>query len=164
VAGSARRSIGLPEPAEALLADGEDNGNRRRLGQDALAHGHGGRDRDRVVADPGTAQPAVAPRDASHRGLVEHVVNVNQHGEAVRRRAERPHQVAGAVHVSAPRCLRQALAQPVDAHPLVAGAAVQFGQQHGVRGDRRRIEGCVSHVTWPNTTEDHEVERSVPFD
>jgi hypothetical protein len=103
-----------------------------------------------AAGEAGPAQPAVALRDASRRGLVEYVVDMNQHGEAVRRRAERPHQVAGAIHVPAPRRLGQAPAQPVDAHPLVAGAAVQFGQQHSVRGDRRRVEGRVSHVTWPS--------------
>jgi hypothetical protein len=65
---------------------------------------------------------------------------VNEDGETVRRRAERPYQVADLVDRTVPGCLLQAPLQPVDAHALVAGATVQFGQRHGIRGDRRRVE------------------------
>ena len=90
---------GAAQSAETLLADGENDRQRRfrRAGERALGHGHGGRDRDRVVADSRAAQPAVAPRDAPRRRLAEDVIDVNEDGEPVRRRAERPHQVAGLV-------------------------------------------------------------------
>jgi hypothetical protein len=79
-------------------------------------------------------------------------VDVNEDGEPVRRRAERPHQVAGLVDVSAPRLPGQAPLQPVDAYLLVAGAAGQFGQRHGIRGDCPGVESPsigsrVSYVT-----------------
>ena len=102
---------------------------------------------DRVVPDPRTAQPAVAPRDAPDGGLAEDVIDVHEDGEPVRRRAERPHQVADAIDVPAPGRSGQALPQPVDAHPLVARAAGQLRQRHGIRGDRFRIASHVSHVT-----------------
>jgi hypothetical protein len=43
--------------------------------------------------------------------------------------------------------VEQAPLQPVDAHLLVAGVAVQFGQRHGVGGDRPALEsrGVESH-------------------
>ena len=145
---------GAAQSAETLLADGEDDRQRRfrRAGERALGHGHGGRDRDRVVADPRAAQPAVAPRDTPRRRLAEDVIDVNEDGEPVRRRAERPHQVAGLVDVPAPRLSGQAPLQPVDAYPLVAGAAGQFGQRRGIRGDCPGVESPsigsrVSHVT-----------------
>jgi len=153
------------QPAEPLLADGEDDRKRHwsRLGEDASGDGYGGRDRDRVVTDPRAVQPAVALRNAPHRALAEDVVDVNEHGEAVRWRAERPHQVAGAIDVPAPGRLRQAALQPVDTHSLVAGTAVQFGQCHGISGDRLRVESRVLHVTWPNATRHHPADGSVPF-
>jgi hypothetical protein len=150
---------GAAQSAQTLLADGENDRQRRfrRTGECALGHGHGGhghggRDRDRVVADPRAAQPAVAPRDAPRRRLAEDVIDVNEDGEPVRRRAERPHQVAGLVDVPAPRLPGQAPLQPVDAHLLVAGAAGQFGQRRGIRGDCPGVESPsigsrVSHVT-----------------
>jgi len=95
---------------------------------------------DRVVPDPRTAQPAVAPRDAPDGGLAEDVIDVHEDGEPVRRRAERPHQVAGLVDVPSPGRPGQAPVQPVDAYLLAAAAAGQFGQRHGVRGDRLRVE------------------------
>ena len=148
---------GAAQPAEAFLADGEDDSHRQwsrpaRQGEDAFGDGHGGRDGDRVVTDPGTAQPAVPLRDAPYRGVAEDVVHVNQHGQAVGPRAERPHQVARLIDIPVPWPLRQAPLQPVDAHGLVASAAVQLGQRHGIGGDRRRIEGPVPHVTPANRT------------
>jgi hypothetical protein len=65
---------------------------------------------------------------------------MDEHGEAVRRRTERPYQVAGAIEAPTAGPLPQAPLQPVDAYALVAGAAVQFGQRHDVRGDGRRVE------------------------
>ena len=140
---------GTAQPAEPLLADGEHDGHRPRTrpGELPFGDGHGGRHGDRVVPDPRAAQPAVAPCDAALRGLVEDVVDVNEHGQAVRRRTERPHQVADPIDVPAPGSLLKAPLQPVDAHLLVPGPAVQFGQRHGIRGDRRRVERRLWHVT-----------------
>ena len=126
------------QATEPLFADGEDDGHRPRPAP--LGDGHGGRDGDRVVADPRTAQPPVVLRHAPRCGLVEDVVDVNEYGETVRRRTERPHQVADLIDRTDPGCLLQPALQPVDAHALVAGAAVQFGQRHGIRGDRRGVE------------------------
>ena len=74
-------------------------------------------------------------------------VYVNEHGELVRRRTERPHQVADTVDVLAAGRLLQAPLQPLDARALVASAVVQLGQRHGISGDRRRVESRVLHVT-----------------
>jgi hypothetical protein len=41
----------------------------------------------------------------------------------------------------------QRLLQPVDAHPLVAGAAGQLRQRHGIRDDYPGVASRVSHVT-----------------
>jgi len=91
------------QATEPLFADGEDDRHRQRFrpGQGPLGDGHGGRDGDRVVADPPAAQPAVALRDALDRRLAEDVIHVDEQGEAVRRRAERPDQVADAIDVPA---------------------------------------------------------------
>jgi hypothetical protein len=140
---------GAAQPAEPLLADGERDGQRlfSRAGERTLDHGDSGRDRDRVVADPRAAQPAVAPDDAPGGLFAEDVVDVHEDGETVRRRAERPHQVADAIDVPAPGRRGQALVQPVDAHPLVAGAAGQLRQRHGIRDDDPGVASRVSHVT-----------------
>jgi hypothetical protein len=140
--------VAVGRPTE--LAHGEDDGYRQRParpGQDALGHGHGGRDGDRVIADPRAAQPAIALRDAPHGGRIEDVIDVHEHGQAVRRRTERPDQVADVVDRTAPGCVLRAPLQPLDAHLLVAGAAVQLGQRHGVGGDRPDLEsrGVESH-------------------
>jgi len=56
------------------------------------------------TADPRAAQPAVPPGDAPGGLFVEDVVDVHEDGETVRRRAERPHQVADAIDVPALAC------------------------------------------------------------
>ena len=74
-------------------------------------------------------------------------------GEPVRRRAERPHQrCRPRRRTGSAGFAGQAPLQPVDAYLLVAGAAGQFGQRHGIRGDCPRVESPrigsrVSHVT-----------------
>jgi hypothetical protein len=72
--------------------------------------------------------------------------------------------------------VRQAPPQPVDADFFVAGAAVQFGQRHGIRGDGRWVESSsrvggrttgssVSHVTLARQNVIYRnIVRSVPFD
>ena len=100
-------------------------------------------ERDGWLSGPGIGDNAIAVATA---------VAVAEHGQAVRRGAERPDQVARVVDAPAAGRVVQPAQQPVDAHPFPAGAAIQLGQRHGVRGDRRRVEGRVGHVTWPAGT------------
>jgi hypothetical protein len=71
---------------------------------------------------------------------------VNEDGELIRRRTERPHQVADTVDVLAAERLLEAPLRPLDARALVASATVQLGQRYGISGDRR-VESRVLHVT-----------------
>ena len=155
---------GAAQPAETFLADGEDDGQRRfcRARERALGHGHGGRDRDRVVADPRAAQPAVAPCDAPRRRLAEDVIDVNEDSEPVRRRAERPHQVAGLVDVPAPgfparrRCSQSMRTcswpvPPGSSASATASAAIASASK--VSASKAPVSEAVSRMSpWPDKT------------
>jgi hypothetical protein len=96
------------QAAESFLADGEhDHQRQRRPGKVASGDGDGGRDSDGVVTDSRTRKPAVPLGDAARRGFAEHIINVHEHGRPVRRRAERPDQVAGVVDAAAAGCVVQ---------------------------------------------------------
>lgn len=157
------------QPAEPFLADGEHDHQRQLtpgkavLPEAVLGDGDGGRYGDGVVTDPRTRKPAVPFGDTPMRCLAEHVIHVHEHGQAVRRRAERPDQVSGIVDATAAGRVVQPAQQPVNAHPLAAGAAVQLGQRHGVRGDRRRIDSRVCHVIWPASTGPYHTEPGTAY-
>jgi hypothetical protein len=93
-----RRVPRAAEGAEPLLADGEDHGERRvQLRPELLDDVDRERDRERVVAEAGADEPATALEDLVRDVLAEDGVEVREQRQPVRRRAERPDQVADLV-------------------------------------------------------------------
>ena len=104
------------QAAEPFLADGEDDDDV--LGREPLDDVDDDRDGERVVADPGAGQNAVALLDAVLDLGREDSVDVRQEPERVRRLAEPPDEVSDRVALARPGGVREPRLEPRDARLL----------------------------------------------
>jgi len=114
-----RRVPRAAKRAQPFLTDGKNDGERRvhfvlELFDDIDRDRH----RERVVADTGTDEPVLELVDLVGHPLAEDGVEVCEQREAVRRRAERPDQVAGVVPAQLAGRVREPPLEP-EATPLL---------------------------------------------
>ena len=130
------------EAAEPLLADREDDRERLvELGREPLDDVGGDGGRERVVADPGTLEDAVALDDLVGEVGGEDGVDVGEQREPEGRRAEPPDEVAGAVPRALAGRVREPALEPRKARVLVTGRGRDLREGGGVPLDVRTNVG-----------------------